>query len=108
MKRYGIEPMAGTHARPNTPKLRITEAPEGKWVKFEDVPSKSMLEKHYAIRCQIAKDEKERADKYEQHLIAINDLIFAKGISYTGDDYWTVRGMCAEAARNFHNRQKKL
>jgi hypothetical protein len=57
-------------------------------------------------RVKMQQEQQIRADKYENMLIKINGLIFAKGISYTGDDYWTVRGMCAEAERAKAEREK--
>ena len=57
-------------------------------------------------RVKMQQEQQIRADKYENMLIKINGMVFAKGISYTGDDYWTVRGMCAEAARAKDEREK--
>jgi hypothetical protein len=80
MKRYNIDKVWG-HVKPRP---KPEEHPEGEWVRFED------------------------ASKYEDYLIEINKLIFAKGIDYTGDDYWAVRAMCAEAMRNKDNREMKI
>jgi len=87
MKRYNITPnfpIEGMDPRDYIRHIKIDEASNGEWVRFED------------------------ASKYEDYLIEINKLIFAKGINYTGDDYWAVRAMCAEAMRNKDNREKKI
>ena len=46
------------------------------------------------------------AEKYEGYLVRINKIIFATSLNLGSDEYFTVRGMCAEAARAKHEREK--
>lgn len=84
---------------------RPTALTRGGGIELTHDGKNTVTTRHLDIARERAKEEKTRADRYEGMLIEINETIYGTvGEAMGENNYFKIRGMCAEAERARHKR----